>query len=61
MRKKRSVAYTVEMLAEDLCRGLLAADNPLKKLENPVLREVLQSNLAIKLLPLQAEAFSQLL
>ncbi|TRY80736.1 hypothetical protein TCAL_04341 [Tigriopus californicus] len=37
------------MVGEDLCRGFLAADIPIKKLENPVLREVLESNLGIKL------------
>ncbi|TRY71940.1 hypothetical protein TCAL_13228 [Tigriopus californicus] len=37
------------MVGEDLCGGFLAAGIPIKKLENPVFREVLESNLGIKL------------
>lgn len=36
-------------MSHDLCKAFLSADIPIKKLENPVLREVLQTHLSITL------------
>ena len=44
IKKSRS-----ETLGKDLCQAFLAATIPWKKLENPVLKSFLESNLAIKI------------
>lgn len=49
MLQEQTKKSKVETRCFDFCRGMLAANIPLKKLENLVLRDVLESNLGIKL------------
>lgn len=39
----------MDEIGGQLCKGFLAANIPLKKLQHPVLREILETNMAIKL------------
>lgn len=41
----------IEIISNDLCKAFLAAGIPFNKLQNPILRDVLESNLATEVFP----------